>query len=262
MARILVADRIAASGIDLLRRAHEVEIRTGLSEAELAKALVGVSALIVRSQTRVTRASLADALDLRVIARAGVGVDNIDMEAATERGITVVNAPLANTISAAEHAFGLMLAVARNIPQGDASLRGGTWERGRLQGVELAGRTLGIIGLGRIGTEVARRARAFEMELLGYDPFVPVERGRSLGVELVALAELFSRSDFVTLHSALLEETRGLVNADLLAQAKPGLRFINAARGALVDEPALLAAVESGRVHLDGLRPHHVPDPV
>ena len=248
MARILVADRIAASGIDLLRRAHEVEIRTGLSEAELAKALVGVSALIVRSQTRVTRASLADALDLRVIARAGVGVDNIDMEAATERGITVVNAPLANTISAAEHAFGLMLAVARNIPQGDASLRGGTWERGRLQGVELAGRTLGIIGLGRIGTEVARRARAFEMELLGYDPFVPVERGRSLGVELVALAELFSRSDFVTLHSALLEETRGLVNADLLAQAKPGLRFINAARGALVDEPALLAAVESGRI--------------
>lgn len=248
MARVLVADRIAESGIELLRRAHQVEVRTGLSAAELAEALVGVSALVVRSQTQVTRSSLARARELQIIARAGVGIDNIDVAAATERGITVVNAPLANTISAAEHAFGLMLAVARHIPQGDATLRGGAWERGRFLGVELAGRTLGIVGLGRIGSEVARRARAFEMDVLGYDPFVPAERARSLGVELVGLGEIFARSDFVTLHTALLEETRGLVNAELLAQAKPGLRLINAARGALIDEPALLAAVESGRL--------------
>ena len=248
MARILVCDGIADAGVDLLRRAHEVEVRTPLSESELAAALEGVAALIVRSQTRVTRAAIADARELRVIARAGVGVDNIDVEAATEHGITVVNAPLANTVSAAEHAFGLMLAVARNIPQGDASLRGGAWERGRLQGVELAGRTLGIIGLGRIGSEVARRARAFDMELLGHDPFVPAERARSLGVELVDLAELFARSDFITLHSVLLEETRGLVSAELLRRAKPGLRLINAARGELVDEGALLDAVASNRI--------------
>jgi D-3-phosphoglycerate dehydrogenase len=248
VARVLVADRIADSGIELLRQSHEVEVRTGLAEAELAEALVGVAALVVRSQTQVTRAALAKANDLRVIARAGVGIDNIDLDAATERGIIVVNAPLANTVSAAEHAFGLMLAVARHIPQGDASLRGGAWERIRFLGVELAGRTLGIVGLGRIGSEVARRARAFEMDLLGYDPFVAAERARSLGVELVDLGELFARSDFVTLHTALLDETRGLVNAELLAKAKPGLRLINAARGALIDEPALLAAVESGQL--------------
>ena len=248
MARVLVADSIADSGVELLRQSHEVEVRTGLAEAELAEALAGVSALVVRSQTQVTRAALAQARELRVIARAGVGVDNIDLEAATERGIIVVNAPLANTVSAAEHAFGLMLAVARHIPEGDATLRAGAWERGRLLGVELAGRTLGIVGLGRIGSEVASRARAFEMRLLGYDPFVAAERARSLGVELVELVELFARSDFVTLHTALLDETRGLVNAELLAQAKPGLRLINAARGALIDEPALLAAVESGRI--------------
>jgi D-3-phosphoglycerate dehydrogenase len=248
VARVLVADRIADSGIELLRQSHEVEVRTGLAETELAEALVGVAALVVRSQTQVTRAALAKANDLRVIARAGVGIDNIDLEAATERGIIVVNAPLANTVSAAEHAFGLMLAVARHIPQGDATLRGGAWERSRFLGVELAGRTLGIVGLGRIGSEVARRARAFEMDLLGYDPFVAAERARSLGVELVDLGELFARSDFVTLHTALLDETRGLVNAELLAKAKPGLRLINAARGALIDEPALLAAVKSGQL--------------
>ena len=248
MARVLIADPIADAGIELLGREHEVDVRPGLSGAGLAEALSGAAALIVRSQTRVTRAALAGASELRVIGRAGVGVDNIDVEAATERGITVVNAPLANTLSAAEHAFGLMLALARHIPQGDASLRGGAWERGRLQGVELAGRTLGIVGLGRIGSEMARRARAFEMALLGYDPFVPAERARSLGVELVGLSELFARSDFVTLHSALLEETRGLVSAELLAGAKPGLRLINAARGGLVDEAALLDAVRSGRL--------------
>lgn len=248
MARILIADEIAQEGIDLLARAHEVEVRTKQSEAELIESIRGVSALIVRSQTQVTAPVIAAADALRVIGRAGVGVDNIDVPAATARGIVVANAPLANTLSAAEHAFGLMLAVARNIPQADQSLRGGEWARNAYMGVELAGRTLGIVGLGRIGSEVAARARAFQMRVLGYDPFVSNERAAQIGAELRTLEELFAESDFVTLHTALVDQTRGMVNAALLARAKPGLRLVNTARGALVDEQALYDAVESGQL--------------
>jgi len=176
MARILIADTLAKQGIEMLSREHEVEVKTGLSEDELVQAVVGVQALVVRSQTQVTERVIAAATSLEVIGRAGVGVDNIDVPAATKHGVIVVNAPLANTLSTAEHAFGLMLAVARNIPQGHASLQAGRWDRNKYMGVELAGKTLGIIGLGRIGTEVANRARAFQMRVVAYDPFVTPER--------------------------------------------------------------------------------------
>ncbi len=248
MAKILIADQIAQEGIDLLSASHEVELKTGLSEDELVDAVADVRALVVRSQTQVTARVIEAAQQLEVIARAGVGVDNVDVDAATGRGIVVVNAPHANTISTAEHAFGLMLAVARNLPQGHQSLRAGEWNRSKLQGMELAGKTLGIVGLGRIGSEVASRARAFEMKVIAFDPYVSQDRARSLGVEMVELDDLISRADFVTLHTALHEGNRGMINSDLLSRAKPTMRLINAARGALVNEEDLYGAVESGQI--------------
>ncbi|MEX2446338.1 MAG: phosphoglycerate dehydrogenase, partial [Dehalococcoidia bacterium] len=191
---------------------------------------------------------IAAATDLAIIARAGVGVDNVDVDAATERGVVVVNAPFANTLSTAEHAFGLMLALARHIPQGHASLQAGRWDRSKYNGLELYGKTLGVVGLGRIGTEVARRARAFEMRVLAFDPYVSDERFSALGVERRTLDELLAESDFVTLHTALQAETQALINAERLAHARKGVRIINAARGALIDEQALYDAVESGQV--------------
>ncbi|GMU41747.1 MAG: D-3-phosphoglycerate dehydrogenase [Chloroflexota bacterium] len=250
MAKILVADKIAQQGIDLLKQEHEVEVRTGLKEDDLVQAMKGVQALIVRSQTQVTKRVIEAGDSLVVIARAGVGVDNVDVPAATAQGVIVVNAPLANTLSTAEHAFGLLLACARNIPQGHQSLRNGAWDRAKYQGVELSGKTLGIVGLGRIGTEVARRARAFEMRVVAYDPFVSNERASALGVEMRELDDLLAESDFVTLHTALHEGNRGMMNAERFAKMKQGARLINAARGALVDEQALYDAVESG--HLGG----------
>jgi D-3-phosphoglycerate dehydrogenase len=248
LARILIADTLAKEGINLLSRAHDVEVRTGLSEDALCEAVADVQALVVRSATQVTAKVIAAAQQLEVIARAGVGVDNIDVDAATQHGVIVVNAPLANTLSTAEHAFGLMLAVARNLPQGHASLQAGRWDRNKYMGVELAGRTLGIVGLGRIGTEVANRARAFQMRVIAYDPYVAPERASALGIEMMDLDALLAESDFVTLHAVLHEGTRNLINAERLAKAKPGIRIINAARGALIDEQALYEAVESGRV--------------
>ena len=248
MARILIADTLAHDGIDALEGHHEVIVSTGLSEDELLEAVKDISALVVRSQTRVTAKVIAAAPLLEVIGRAGVGVDNIDLDAATERGVIVVNAPLANTVSAAEHAFGLMLAVARNIPQAVASLKAGEWERARYQGVELAGHTLGIVGLGRVGTEVATRARAFEMRVIAYDPFVSAERASGLGIAIVELDELLAESDFISLHTTLYDGTRGLINEEHLAKMKPTARIINTARGELVDEQALFDAVESGRI--------------
>lgn len=248
MARILVADSLAQQGIDRLAEQHEVVVRTGLSEDELVDCIPGFAGLVVRSQTQVTARVIEAGADLEVIGRAGVGVDNIDVAAASARGIIVANAPLANTISAAEHAFGLMLAVARRIPQGHASLRSGLWNRSQYMGVELAGRTLGIVGLGRIGSEVARRARAFDMQIVAYDPFVSSDRASSIGVRLVDLDELMAMSDFVTLHTALVDSTRGMINGELLSKAKPGSYIINTARGALVDEAALSEAVREGRI--------------
>ncbi len=248
MARVLIADRLAPEGAELLASQHEVTVQTGLDEDQLIAALAGVEALLVRSQTQVTARVIEHADQLQVIGRAGVGVDNIDLGAATRRGILVVNAPLANTISTAEHAFALLLACARNIPQAHASLRGGAWERSRFGGLELAGQTLGIIGLGRIGTEVASRARAFEMRVVAYDPFISRDRARQLGITLTGLDDLLAESDFVTLHTALHDATRGMIGADQLAQMKPTARLINAARGALVDEEALYQAVATSQI--------------
>ena len=232
----------------MLSRAHEVVVKTGLSEDALVEAVADVQALVVRSQTQVTARVINAGQHLEVIARAGVGVDNVDVDAATARGVVVVNAPLANTISTAEHAFGLMLAVARNIPQGQASLKAGKWERGKLQGLELAGKTLGVVGLGRIGAEVASRARAFQMRVIAFDPFVSMERASALGIEMKSLDEVFAEADFVTLHTTLTPETRGMISAERLAKARKGLRIINAARGALIDEQALYDAVASGHI--------------
>ena len=248
MAKVLVADSIAQEGIDLLKKYHDVEVKTGLKEDELCEAVKDASALVVRSATTVTAKVIAAGTHLEVIARAGVGVDNVDVDAATEHGVIVVNAPLANTMSAAEHTFCLMLALARNIPQGHASLQAGRWDRGKYMGIELSGRTLGIVGLGRIGTEVAKRAKAFEMRVLAFDPYVSDERFSALGIERRTLEEILAESDFVTLHTALQAETRAPINSDRLAAAKKGIRIINAARGALIDEEALAAAVESGQV--------------
>ena len=246
MATVLVADQIAEQGIARLRERHDALVSTGLSEDELVEAVADVAGIIVRSQTRVTERIIEAAPQLEVIGRAGVGVDNIDLDAATARGVVVVNAPLSNTMSAIEHAFAMLLAVARNVPQGHASLREGRWERSSLQGVELAGHTLGVVGLGRIGSGVAARARAFEMRVIAHDPFVSSERAASIGVELVSLDELLEQADFVTLHTALHEGTRGLIGGEQLARMKPGAYLVNTARGALVDEQALHEAVAGG----------------
>ncbi len=245
MKKILVADKLSNAGTDLLSESYEVVIKTGLSEDEIIKIIGDFDALLVRSQTQVTQKIIDAAKKLKVIGRAGVGIDNIDLDSATEKGIIVVNAPSANTISAAEHAFGLMLATARNIPQGNESLKNGKWERSNLMGTELYGKTLGLVGLGRIGAEVAKRALAFEMDVLAHDPFVSDDRAKTLGVELVTIEELFSRSDFISLHTALVEQTKGIVNKKLLSNSKENLIIINAARGPLINSKDLISAIES-----------------
>jgi len=244
--RILVADPIAEDGLTRLREAGEVEVRTKLGEAALVDAIDSFDALVVRSETKVTAPVLEAGTALKVVGRAGVGVDNIDVATATRRGILVVNAPRGNIVAAAEHAVGLLLALARNIPQADASVRRGEWQRSRYVGVEVRGKTLGIVGLGNIGSEVAKRAQGLEMEVVAYDPAVPPERAEQFNVELVGLEELFGRADFVSIHAPLVERTRNLVDARLLALARPGSRLVNAARGGIVDEAALYRALVDG----------------
>src|SRR5438105_13125863 len=235
MARVLVTEEIAEGGLDRLRQAgHDVDIRLGLSPDALLEAVRSAHALIVRSATKVTAPVIDAGADLVVVGRAGIGLDNVDVEHATEKGVMVVNAPQSNTLSAAEQTMALLLAQARNIPQAHAALKQGRWERSRWEGVELADKTLGVIGLGRIGKLVAQRASAFGMRLIAYDPFVAPERARQLGVELVELDELMARADFVTIHVAKTKETVGLIDKDLLARAKPGVRVINVARGGTV----------------------------
>jgi len=254
MARILVTEKLAESGIEYMRAAgHEVDVRTGLGEQELLDAVAGAKALVIRSATQVTAAVLEAGRDLVVVGRAGIGLDNVDVEEATRRGVMVVNAPQSNILSAAEHAFALLLAQARNVPQAHAALVSGKWERSRWEGVELYGKTLGIIGLGRVGALVAQRALAFGMRLVAYDPYVAPERARQMGVELMALEDLMAVADFVTIHLPKTPETVGLIGADLLAKAKPGLRIVNTARGGLIDEEALSDAIRSGQVAGAGL---------
>jgi D-3-phosphoglycerate dehydrogenase / 2-oxoglutarate reductase len=249
MARILVTEKIADSGLQQLRDAgHVVDVRIGLEADELVEVIPGAAALIIRSATQVTRTVLEAGTDLVVVGRAGIGLDNVDVEAATQRGVMVVNAPQSNVLSAAEHTMALLLAQARNIPQAHRALSEGRWERTKWEGVELADKTLGIVGLGRIGKLVAQRALAFGMRLVAYDPFVSAERARQLSVELLSLERLVQVSDFVTLHVAKTPDTVGMIGKDLLALARPGIRIINVARGGIVDETALAEAIRAGRV--------------
>jgi D-3-phosphoglycerate dehydrogenase len=249
MPRILVTEKIAEGGLDRLRAAgHDVEVVLGSTPEQLPDLVKGAQALIIRSATTVTAEVLEAATDLVVVGRAGIGLDNVDVEAATARGVMVVNAPQSNILSAAEHTMALLLAQARNVPQAHAALVAGRWERSRWNGVELADKTLGIIGLGRIGKLVAQRALSFGMKLVAYDPFVSPDRARQLSVEMLDLDTLMARSDFVTIHVNKTPETVGLLDAERLAKAKPGLRVINVGRGGIVDEAALAAAIADGRV--------------
>ena len=249
--KVLIADSISQRGVDELSRdgALEVSAKTGLSEADLVKIIPDFSAIVVRSQTKVTGAILNAATRLRVVGRAGVGVDNVDVDTATRRGVIVMNAPGGNTISTAEHAFSLLLCVARKIPAADAMIHGGSWNRKNLEGVELYNKTLGIIGMGRIGSELSRRAIAFGMRVLAFDPYLSASRARSLQVELVEeIDELLAAADFISLHTPLTAETRHILNAERLAKTKRGVRIINCARGGLIDEQALADAISSGHV--------------
>ena len=249
MARILVTETIAEGGLDRLRAAgHTVDVQEGLSPEQLLDAIVGANALIIRSATDVTAEVLAAGTDLIVVGRAGIGLDNVDTAAATDRGVMVVNAPQSNILSAAEHTMALLLACARNVPQAHAALVSGRWERSRWTGVELADKTLGIVGLGRIGKLVAQRAMAFGMRIVSYDPFVSADAARRMNIDLVDLDTLLAVSDFVTLHVAKTPETVGLINAERLAKAKKGIRIINVARGGIIVESDLADAIRSGHV--------------
>jgi len=249
VARVLVTEEIAEPGLALLRSAgHDVDVSVGLLPAELLVAVGGAAALIIRSATQVTEEVLVAATDLVVVGRAGIGLDNVDVGAATRRGVMVVNAPQSNVLSAAEHTLALLLAQARNIPQAHGALVAGRWERSRWEGVELHGKVLGVIGLGRVGTLVAQRAGSFGMRLLAFDPYVSADRAKHLGVEMLPLEEVVAQADFLTIHLPKTPETAGLMGAELLARVKPGVRIVNTARGGIIDEKALAAAVADGVV--------------
>jgi len=245
MARILVTEEIAEGGLERLRAAgHDVDVRLDLGE--LLVNVRSAQALIIRSATQVTAEVLEHADQLLVVGRAGIGLDNVDVEAATRRGVMVVNAPQSNIISAAEHTMALLLAQARNVPQAHAALTAGRWERSRWEGVELADKTLAVIGLGRIGKLVADRARAFGMHVVAYDPYVSADRARHMGVELLSLDQAVAEADFLTIHLPKTRETAGLINRDLLIKAKPTMRLINVARGGIVNENDLAEAIRDG----------------
>jgi D-3-phosphoglycerate dehydrogenase len=234
--KILIADPIAEEGLGILREQAEVDVKAKLKPEELQAIVGDYDALVVRSQTQVPAEVIEAGRKLKVIGRAGVGIDNIDVAAATRQGIVVVNAPTGNTVSAAEHAMALMLALARNIPQANSQLKSGIWQRGKLVGVELRNKTLGIIGLGNVGSEVAKRAQAFEMRVVAHDPFVSPDYAHTHKVDLVSLDELLEQSDVITLHVPLTSATRSLIGAKELAKIKPTALIINSARGGLVDE--------------------------
>jgi D-3-phosphoglycerate dehydrogenase len=245
-ARILVREKIAKAGVELLRSKFEVDEDF---EGELADKIGDYDAVIIRSATKLTGDLIEKGTRLRVIGRAGVGVDNVDVEAATRRGIIVANAPESNTISTAEHAFGLLLALARNIPQSHAALKQGRWERSKWKGIELNGKTLGVLGFGKIGQQISRMALGLGMRVLAYDPFVGRDRFRDLGVERAeTLDELYAQSEFLTLHVPANAETRGMLNRDAFAKMRDGVRIVNAARGALIVDGDLIEAIESGKV--------------
>jgi D-3-phosphoglycerate dehydrogenase len=247
--KVLVKEKIADSGVELLRQNFEVDLGLEMSDQELMQAIGEYDAILVRSATQVTPELIERAERLKVIGRAGTGVDNVDIPAATRRGIVVANAPESNSVAAAEHTVALMLALCRNVPQAQATLVSGGWERSRFKGAELYSKTLGVVGFGRIGQLVAKRAQSFEMDVLAFDKFVSAERFRELGVEGVTeLDDLLGRADVVTLHVPKTPETIGLIDAEALAAMKDGARLVNCARGELVDLDAVLAALESGKL--------------
>ena len=249
MGVVLVTEKIADAGLQLLRDAgHEVDVKLDLSPGDLVDAISEANAIIIRSATKVTSEVIDAGRNLQVVGRAGIGLDNVDVEHATSKGVMVVNAPQSNIISAAEHTIGLMIAQARNIPQAHMALVGGSWERSKWEGVELYGKTLGIVGLGHVGALVAQRALALGMKLIAYDPYVTVERAKRMNVQLTSLEELMAESDFVTIHLPKTKDTMGLIDGELLAKSKQGIRIVNAARGGVIDEDALYESIKSGHV--------------
>ena len=249
-AKILVSDKLSRAGLAILEAAPGVSVdyRPGLSEDALAAAIGDYDALVIRSGSRVTARVIELGHKLRVIGRAGIGVDNIDVRAAVRRGIVVMNTPTGNAVTTAEHALSLLLSLTRLIPQASASLRAGKWEKNRFEGREISGKTLGVIGLGNIGRVVADRAQGLKLHVLGYDPALTAEGARELGVELVSLEQLFVRSDFITLHTPLTPQTRHLLNREAFGKMKPGVMIVNAARGGIVHEGDLEAALREGKV--------------
>ena len=248
MPKVLVSDPIAPEGIEILKQVADVDVKTGLSKDELAAIIGDYDALAVRSETKVTGEIIARAGKLKIIGRAGVGVDNIDVEAATARGILVVNSPEGNTLAAAELTVAMLLALARNIPQADEAMRAGRWDRKIYMGSEVYGKTLGVVGLGKIGREVVSRMQAFGMSVLGNDPYLKPEQAEALGIKLVDLDTLYKESDYISVHTPKTKETTGMINAEKLAMMKPTVRLINCARGGIIDEAALAEAAKSGKI--------------
>ncbi|GAB4138785.1 MAG: phosphoglycerate dehydrogenase [Planctomycetaceae bacterium] len=251
MYRVLVSDNLSPAGLAIFGESSEIEvvIETGLSPEELRETLQNFDGIVIRSGTKLTEEVLKGQARLKAIVRAGVGVDNIDLAAATREGIVVMNTPAGNTTSTAEHTIAMLMALSRNIAAAAATMRAGAWDRKKFTGTQLAGKTIGIIGLGRIGQAVAARARGLEMRVIGYDPFLSAERAAEQGIEVVRdVDELIPQADFFTVHTPLTDETRGIINAERIARMKPGVRIINCARGGIVDEEALADAIESGQV--------------
>ncbi len=250
MIKILVSDPLSEEGLTILKdvKDFQVDVKTDLKPDALKEIIKDYDALLVRSATKVTRDILSAAAKLKVVGRAGVGLDNVDLDAATQKGVIVMNTPAGNTISTAEHTVSMLLSLSRNIPQASASVKAGEWKRSKFMGVELYGKVLGIVGLGRIGGEVAKRARVFGMKVLAYDPFLSLEVARTIGVEVVELKEVFKQADYVTVHTPLSAETRHLVSDEAFGLMKKGVRIINCARGGIIDEQALLRALKDGKV--------------
>jgi D-3-phosphoglycerate dehydrogenase len=250
MPRVLVADKLAAQGMQILHAATDIEVdeAVGLKPSELAAKIGPYHGLIVRSGSTVTAEVIAAATNLRVIGRAGIGVDNIDVEAATKKGIVVMNTPAGNNVTTAEHAISMMLSLARSIPQATASMKTGKWEKGRFTGSEVFNKTLGIVGIGNIGSLVAERALGLKMKVVAYDPFISQDAAKRLGVELVSLDDLYARADFISVHTPLTNDTRGLISTAAFAKMRKGVRLVNCARGGIVDEVALEAAIREGKV--------------
>lgn len=248
--KILISDKLSEKGLSILRNEKGIEavVKTGLSARELIKEIPPYDALIVRSATRVTAEIIRAARNLKVIGRAGVGLDNVDLQAATEKGIIVMNSPGGNTISTAEHTIGLLFSLARLIPQAHQTVQKGLWEKKKFTGIEINGKTLGVIGVGRIGMEVCRRARALGMKVIAYDPFVSKEKAHAFGIELVELNDIYSRSHFITIHTPLTNETRHMIDAQAIGRMRDGVRIINCARGGIIDERALYEGLKSGKV--------------